>query len=327
MLGFCILLVAGCVYEQLGRLRDRKVIPQVGQSYDVGGRTLNLHCEGKAGPTVIFDSGATDPGYAWTVIQPKVAAFARACWWDRAGFGWSAPGPFPMSVSVIARDLHDLLHVAGIAGPYILVGNSFGGFVVRVYNRFYPNEVAGMVLIDAAHEDAGKYIPDWGRALMPPVPVRLRYPMYLAVKTLAEGGASRALQRPRPFMAPGWTREQARMLMHLRVRSDLVVAETSTGLFTDENEREVRASGGLGSKPLLVLTAGLPLAVPAQFAASAAAYQEVWKHRLQSQFANLSSRGRQVIVGNGEHGMMFTLPTVVVQAIQEVVAQSRGSAR
>jgi pimeloyl-ACP methyl ester carboxylesterase len=321
--GFCCLLGGAFTLEQIGRIRDRRLLPQVGTSHDIGGRTLNLSCVGRAGPTVVFDSGASDPGYAWTVIQARVAVFARACWWDRAGFGWSGPAPYPMTVNVIARDLHDLLHRAGISGPYILVGDSFGGFVVRVYNRLYPEDVGGMVLVDAAHEDAGKFIPDWGRAKIGPLPRRLRYPVYLAAKSVAASGLLRLLQRERPFNRPGWTPEQAQVLARLRSRSDLPIAEGSIGLFNDDNERLARASGGLGDKPLLVLTAGLPLPVPPPLAASAA-YQEVWKHQLQTQLARLSSRGRQIIVASAGHGMMFDMPDVVVSAVRDVVDESRS---
>ena len=320
--GFSILVIAGMAYEQVGRVRERRRLVHIGTSYDVGGRTLNLHCVGSGGPTVILDAGANDPGYAWAVIQAHVAPFARVCWWDRAGFGWSAPGPYPMTLTVIAKDLHDLLHVANIPGPYVLVGYSFGGFVVRVYHGIYPAEVRGMVLVDAAHEDAGARIPAWGRALMPPIPVPLRYPVYLAAETLAASGVVRLLRHPRPFSAPGWTPEQAHVLMDVRSRSDVVAADASIGLFNDENERQVRASGGLRDTPLLVLTAGLPLSVPPQFATSAAAYQEVWKHELQPQLARLSSRGRQVIVAEAGHGMAFEMPEVVVGAIRDVVRQS-----
>lgn len=135
-----------------------------------------------------------------------------------------------------------------------------------------------------------------------------------------------AITRPRASaVAPGWTPEQARLLTHLRSRSDLLAADSSVGLFNDENEREVRASGGLGDKPLLVLTAGRPFSVPAKCAASAAAYQEVWKHQLQPRLARLSARGRQVIVANGGHGMMFEMPDVVIGAIRDVVEQARRS--
>lgn len=87
------LILAGVIYEQAGEWRDRKRYPQIGHSIDIGGRTLNLYCSGEGTPAVIFESGGHTAGYSWIAIQPEVSRFARACWYDRAGSGWSDPGP------------------------------------------------------------------------------------------------------------------------------------------------------------------------------------------------------------------------------------------
>lgn len=129
-----LLVIAGIIYEQVGQRRDRQRLPQIGQSVDIDGRNLNIYCSGEVNPTVVFDSGAGSPGYAWSHIQPEVARFTRACWYDRAGEGWSDPGPFPRNSAAIAQDLHALLQRAGVAPPYVLVGHSAGGLNVRVYN-------------------------------------------------------------------------------------------------------------------------------------------------------------------------------------------------
>lgn len=92
-------------------------------------RTLNIHCAGNGGPAVVFESPGPGPGVVWK----EVAWFTRACWYDRAGEGWSDPGPFPRTSVAIATDLHTLLQRAGVPGPYVLVGASFGGLNVRVY--------------------------------------------------------------------------------------------------------------------------------------------------------------------------------------------------
>jgi pimeloyl-ACP methyl ester carboxylesterase len=99
--------LAGAIYEQAGRRRDTRRLPQVGRSVDIGGRTLNLYCSGEGTPTVILDSGNGDPGFAWSHIQPEIARLTRACWYDRAGDGWSDPGPFPRTSEAMARDLHE----------------------------------------------------------------------------------------------------------------------------------------------------------------------------------------------------------------------------
>ena len=98
-------LSAGVIYERASEQRDAKRFPQVGRSVDIGGRSLNIFCSGEGGPTVVFESEAGFPGYEWVFIQRETAKFARACWYDRAGYGWSDPGPFPHhsdSDSVIA---------------------------------------------------------------------------------------------------------------------------------------------------------------------------------------------------------------------------------
>src|ERR1700694_1872382 len=143
-----ILVVAGIVYERIGRRHDRHRFAQVGTSYDIGGRSLNIYCSGSGSPTVILEGG-----YSWINEQPEIAKFTRACWYDRAGQGWSDPGPAPRTATAMAGDLHDLLRVAAIPPPYVLVGASFGGFPVRVFAGKYPDEVAGVVLVDSSHED------------------------------------------------------------------------------------------------------------------------------------------------------------------------------
>jgi pimeloyl-ACP methyl ester carboxylesterase len=129
------------------------VYAQPGQLVDVGGFRLNLYCMGSGSPTVVFDSGWEDWAPAWSTVQPEIARFTRACSYDRAGAGFSDPGPMPRTSVRIARELHTALHRANIAGPYILVGNAFGGDNVRTFADLYMDEVAGLVLDDADPDD------------------------------------------------------------------------------------------------------------------------------------------------------------------------------
>src|SRR5208282_6226905 len=103
-----VVLLCGIVYEQLGRREDRKHFPQIGKSVDIGGRTRNICCSGAGAPPVIFESGGPGPGLEWEAFQLEVAKFTQACWYDRAGEGWSDPGPFPRTSNAIAEDLHEL---------------------------------------------------------------------------------------------------------------------------------------------------------------------------------------------------------------------------
>jgi pimeloyl-ACP methyl ester carboxylesterase len=131
------------------------VYAQAGNLVDVGGFRLNLYCMGSGSPTVIFDSGWEDWAPAWSTVQPQIARWTRACSYDRAGAGFSEPGPMPRTSVRIAKELHIALHRANIAGPYILVGNAFGGDNVRTFADLYLGEVAGLVLDDADSDDVG----------------------------------------------------------------------------------------------------------------------------------------------------------------------------
>ena len=132
LLLFTAMILAGSAYEQIGERQDRKRFPQSGRSVDIGGRSLNIYCSGEGGPAVILDTGGSAPGYSNVVFQREVAQFTRACWFDRAGLGWSDPSPVEQTSTAVAEDLHALLHAAGVPSPYVLVGSSFSGFNVRV---------------------------------------------------------------------------------------------------------------------------------------------------------------------------------------------------
>src|SRR5213082_2958066 len=117
------------------------------------GARLNLYCMGSGAPTVVFDSGWGDWAPAWSKVQPQIAKWTRACSYDRAGTGFSDPGPMPRTSVRIAKELYTALHRAGIAGPYILVGSAFGGDNVRTFADLYIGEVAGLVMVDADPDD------------------------------------------------------------------------------------------------------------------------------------------------------------------------------
>src|SRR5580698_9800446 len=128
---------------------------QPGQLVPVNGFRLNLYCMGSGSPTVVFDSGWEDWAPAWSTVQPQIAKWMRACSFDRAGAGFSDPGPMPRTSVRIAKELHTAMHSAHIAGPYILVGNAFGGDNMRTFADLYMGEVAGLVMDDADSDDVG----------------------------------------------------------------------------------------------------------------------------------------------------------------------------
>jgi pimeloyl-ACP methyl ester carboxylesterase len=149
-----VLLLAGVVLQFIITRIDACRYPAPGEMVDVGGYNLHLYCTGEAGaPTVVMDSGLGGTVLDWQLVQPEVAKFARVCTYDRGGMGWSDPGAQPRTSRQITKELQTLLSDAGVRGPYVLVGHSFGGTNMQVYASRYPDEVAGMVLVDSALED------------------------------------------------------------------------------------------------------------------------------------------------------------------------------
>lgn len=144
-----LLVLAGASYQAIETRRDARRFPEGGQLVNVGGYRLMLNCTGSGSPTVILESGWSDVSIEWRTVQPEIAKFSRVCSYDRAGYGGSDPGPMPRTTLQIATELHTLLRKAGEMPPYVLVGSSFGGYNVRVFNGLYPDEVVGIVLADA----------------------------------------------------------------------------------------------------------------------------------------------------------------------------------
>ena len=149
VLAVLVLASIGGGYETVAEAADAAAYPIPGQLIDVGGHRLHLHCTGSGSPTVVMEpgGGAMSSNLGW--ITPAVARDSRVCVYDRAGRGWSEPADTPQDGAQIAADLHTLLHRANVPGPYVMAGHSFGGLYVLTFAARYPDEVAGMVLVDS----------------------------------------------------------------------------------------------------------------------------------------------------------------------------------
>jgi len=140
-----LLAAAGFLYQRLGERADVRRFPPPGRKID----SLHVYELGDSGPSVVFESGIAATSISWRLVQPRVAQFARTISYDRAGLGCSDPIRGPRSLTSMNEQLHSMLARAGLPPPYILVGHSFGGMLVRHYAAQYPEEVAGIVLVDA----------------------------------------------------------------------------------------------------------------------------------------------------------------------------------
>jgi len=317
-----VVTIAGGVSEQIGEWRDRRRYPQVGRSVDIGGRSLNIYCSGEGSPTVILESGGHTAGYSWIGIQPEIAKLTRACWYDRAAYGWSDPGPSPRTPMAVAIDLHSLLHAANIAPPYVLVGATSSSFNVRLYNSHYPDEVAGAVLIEATDPDVFVHSPPYmkGRlGSMPPfikkVSCRVLRPVMLKV------GLLRLLGNPgsgQPYGSENLSRDQQVELNFLSKNPETV--RGGEGCDLEESMAEVRAAGDFGNRPLIVLASSKAFESPpgSRYAQATADFNEYWFHQLQPHLAALSTRGELVLVRDPEGQY------AIVAAIDKVVGSIRS---
>jgi pimeloyl-ACP methyl ester carboxylesterase len=298
--------------EALIEARDRAAIPPPGQLVDIGGRRLHILCQGNApGPTVVIEQGAGSPSILWWPIQTRVAAFARVCTYDRAGMLWSDPAPNAATLPDRVSDLHALLHAANVPGPYVLVGHSFGGPLIRLYTQAYPAEVAGLVLVDAAPEVA-IFRPSF-----------TDYTFKLGLFVRAAGLAARfgllhaaaALITPPPTMPPAATRALKAFVATPRFfRTMAADLAALTGL---PPARRVEGGFGdtLGHRPVIVLTHSEPFPGPA------AVLEPGWAEA-QARIAAQSTHGELIVATGCNHMIPFEAPELVIDAIRRVVADA-----
>lgn len=334
LFGFVLLVaVGGFTYEQIGRARDAAhPPPRVGQAIDIGGRTLNLYCSGEGSPTVILETGGNEPGYSWSWVQPKIADFTRACWYDRAGVGWSDPPSAPRTSASVTSDLHETLQRAGVLPPYILVGASIGGEYARVYTAHYPSDVAGLVLVDSTHPDQQE--PPFMLGMSARMSPNVRHLICAALPVLARFGVLRfAASRMGGPVRSQFSPQQDTLAKleaqpkALETDAEQACAATDGGKVVPNGgggnpdlDGAARNAGSLGDRPLVVLTAGRYWA-PAGLEKEAAEYHEIWVHQLQASLTRLSTRGRQVVVD--AHHDMSEAPAVVATAARQVVNEIR----
>jgi pimeloyl-ACP methyl ester carboxylesterase len=308
------LLLTGAAYEAIAAARDAATNPPPGRLVDIGGHRLHISCTGMGSPTVVFESGLAGMSADWANVQPQVASTTRACAYDRAGVAWSDNGPEPRDARRIATDLHALLAGADVVGPYVLAGHSFGGLYVRVFADLYPDEVAGLVLVDASHPDMWQRVPPEVTAAMVP-----STGMGLAYRALAHLGFTRLTTAfptecglgPQPCA-------QERAWMTSARQKDAYVAEVGA----PERDAQVRTSTALGARPLVVLTATDHIDT---FGPTYAAQTEpVWR-QMQDELAALSTNSAHYLVDGATHTSLQTKDAAVTSAAIEQVVQAARS--
>jgi pimeloyl-ACP methyl ester carboxylesterase len=311
-------------------------LPPPGRLVDLGGWRLHLHCMGEAGdslPTVILEAGAAGFSVDWSLVQPDVARFARVCSYDRAGLGWSDLGPHPRTLRQVIWELRTLLEAAGVRPPYVLVGQSAGGVLARLYALTYPSDVVGMVLVESGHEGGTRVLRD-GRMVRvvetatgaPIPPVKTSGPLREAdispavrsrIEAVARQMAPRANEPPRDKLPPEAQRMRAwafAQVKHWAANNNPFEGEELAALLRQWRGRE----HALGEMPLVVLSRGVPEHVGPEGKAD-----EEEHARNQAELVALSRKGKQVIAPRSGHQIPLDEPHLVVAAIQDVLMAGR----
>jgi len=258
---------------------------------DVGGYSLFIYCVGQGSPTIVLESGLNGVSSDWERLLPDLRQIARVCVYDRAGLGASDFSPHPRTSGHMVEELRVLLRNAGAPGPYVLVGWSFGGMNARLYAAQYPQDVAGVVLLESSHPDRNER----SLALLPP-------------RTQGEPGS---LTELRQWWASDWG----------------VPILNPLGVDWRVSAEQVRAAGDLGDMPLIVITKSPDL----QYADwgpdfprdVALKLEEAWQE-MQRELVGLSTSGRQIVAERSGHCIHCAEPRLVVDAIREVVETARS---
>ena len=302
--------------------------PPPGRLVDVGGYRLHLNCSGSGAPPVIFDAALGGSSISWSLVQPAISKLSHTCSYDRAGFGWSDPGPMPRTAGRIADELRVLLDRADIRPPFVLVGHSFGGLVMRIFAARYRLDVAGLVLVDPAHpEDWVKPAPkeqikiDRGVRLCRHGAIAARYGVARFVSGLAALGAlslargivamvsRRELAREDEGILAPVTRlplEVRRPLRHFWSRETFFQALGSQieSICTSAAETLEAGANGYGDLPLVTISSSDP---------------GDYRLRQQEALARLSTRGRHVVASNSGHWVPLDQPEVVIEEITRML--------
>ncbi|HEX5257284.1 MAG TPA: alpha/beta hydrolase [Sphingomicrobium sp.] len=302
------------------------------------GARLNFVCLGSGSPTVVFDSGYTDWSPAWATVQPTIAQFTRNCSYDRAGSGFSGPGPLPRTAERIATELHDALRAGGIQGPYILLGHAFGGDSARAFADLFPADVAGLILVEADASDVDtpdnrRHDDDGGRSFLPL--------LKMCRDAIAAGNTEFALPPPpgrpprkciqgffRGLPEPEWSPELNAKLLDI-ARHNVAMWEAVFSELQETPGDEIWLQEHrrfLGNTPVRIITTGNHavhfLDKPAEPTVDHLK-MEYDVAVAQSKWLSLSSDSRQIFVTKSGEYVEFDRPDVIVTTVREIYDRTK----
>lgn len=309
---FCLTII-GASYQTFSTYWDEKRFHPPGKLYKVAGYKMHLVAMGEGSPTVVLDAGMGCSCLDWSLVMPEIAQFSRVCCYDRAGYGWSEETPHKATSLHIAKQLHTLLKQAGLSPPYVLVGHSFGGINLRVFASRYPEEVAGIVLVDSPHEDHLEKLPTPSSFC--------RFPQLTTLFTYLGGmrllsytpGVQQAFEKYPESVKKMY---RAQSFTNRCIRTIFKEMEA----FDESLMQLKRGAGVLYDKPLTVITAGKPMSgeiagvTQERMEALYRSFRE-----FQEDLVFKSYKGKQLIAEESDHMITRNEPQIIVEAVREMV--------
>ncbi len=297
---------------------NSKTHTPIGKLIDIDGHKLHIYSSGEGDPTVVFESGGASWSLDWYPVQTEVAKFTSTCSYDRAGFGWSDLGPKPRTSKQIVTELHSLLTKAGIRKPYILVGASFGGHTARLFAKKYPDEVAGIILLDARHESLNSKMPSSWKKLE--TTGKGMYQFLLAASKLGVLNLLGKLmgEKAAPPIVMKLPPEIRSTYLEVGFQPKYFQSNLDELAASSESDKQLAATGSLGNIPLTVIRHGIPDLFSSMPAAHAEQAEKIWRE-LQTDLASLSSNSQLLVANKSGHGIQVDQPEIVVEAIRQMV--------
>lgn len=309
--GIGVLVGGGLAYQTLATASDAQNYPPPGQQVDVGGYALHIQCEGEGSPTLVVESGSGTWSLMWAHLLPRLAERSRTCVYDRAGYGWSDSSGEPHTAANSADDLRAVLTQAQIAPPYVLIGHSYGGWVVRMFRDRYPDEVVGVVLAESSHPE------QWARLPASFIDGANRQTQLLNVMTgLAPFGLPRLLVPDDPYL-PEALQSEYRAMMGLGRSYEALASEFGQAELSGQ---QAASTGDLGDLPLAVVSAQNSLQAFAVIDPNLPFEQanRIWAV-LQAELATLSTNSVHLVSTQGDHYIHATDPDLVLAGVDWVL--------
>ena len=311
-----ILAVVGYVYEHYASAQDMKRYPPPGQLMQVENHELHLYCTGNGSPTVILEAAAQSSSLDWALVQPSITQLTRVCSYDRAGFGWSELGSQPRTAQQAAFELHSLLNEAGEQGPYILVGASYGGHIVRIFAHDYPEQVSGVILVDTRPEKLYSIpaIQQQGRSALG----LLRVAAFLGEFGLLRPFIATMPDKMMPSAALPIYQSHPGSL-EIVFQHKFIYAMYAEAQAMETSDAQVAAIGSMGNTPLIVIRHGNPMSMFSSLPPQEAGEMEQKWQAFQEEIASQSSVGRIIVAEASGHIIQLEQPAIIVEAVQQLL--------